>query len=380
MAFLLFFGVILCNLTCVIIKKKSNIIAFGSTIALALIMAFSSTTFGDLESYAERYGDLNFQYSKFEQGYIEINRIFSTAGFSFDQFRLLIFLVCSILLFFTAKSLTKNYNMVILLYTFSLFYFLSVALRFFIAFSISVFALSILLSKKKRYIIVSLLLILLAAQFHKSVYMVFIYFICLLPKRVLKILNIVLLVFSCLSCLLSVFLVVAPSFIADIANIVKHIFAGLFGNALNDLLESYLDEGYSRRYMIYYAFYALNCFVSVIALTALKKSNKISEDVVSKYQVISFISLAGGFLVVISQTFIRLLFIPIFIGFVFFAKLAEYDEKEPINVIISRYSLSLGVRNSLIILTSLTWFFMLYIIGDLSFDLSWFLSTNKIGG
>lgn len=378
MAFLLFYGVVAVNFICVMTRKKNNVIALFSVVSLGLVMGHAATAFGDLASYAQRYHDLNFEFTNIEAGYVELVRFFSTLGFSFDQFRMIIFSICSLLLFFSVRRITNNYNMVILLYALTMFYFLAVALRFYIAFSITVFALTLLWKDKKRYIIVCVLLILWAAQFHKSVYITFLFLLAILPTSILKNINKVLLLISVLSFFLTLFLAVSPDLIAAVADLTKRMMASLFGDSLGDLLDSYLGEGYSRRYFLYYLFYLFGFLVSFVSLKALKANNKVSENFAEKYMFVATLSLATGFLVVVSQTFIRLLFIPLFMGFIVFAKLAENDKKEPIDVTLNQTLLSVGVRNVLIISTALTWFIMLYVIGDLSFDLSWFLSTNKL--
>lgn len=378
MAFILFGGVIACNLFCVMTKRKNNIIALLSVVALSLVMAFAGTNFGDLESYFQRYNDLNFEFTVFEPGYIELNYFFNELGFSFDQFRLAIFIICSALLFFSVRRVTKNYNMVVLLYTLTMFYFLAVALRFFIAFSIAVFALTLLWKSKKRYVIISILLIVLAAQIHKSVYITLFFLIMVFSTKVLKMINNILTFISMASLIFAFILMLYPELIPTVANATNYILGGLFGDSLGDLLDSYLTRGYSRRYIIYCLFYAYSYIVSIMAIKSLRKHDRISDELSEKYKVVATLSLAMGFLVVVSQTFLRLMFIPLFMGFIMFAKVAESDKNDPVGVTINDSLISLELRNSLIISTSLTWFIMLYVVGDLSFNLVQFLSANAL--
>lgn len=378
MAYLLYFSVIALNVICVLGKTKSKLVAIYSLAALTLVMGYAGTLSGDLRTYSECYLSSDFLFTGFESGYIAINLFFRELGLDFEQFRIIIFLICSVFIMLAIRGITNNYNMVILLYTLVMFYFLSVAIRFFIAFAIAVFALSLLIKGKKKNIIIGILLILLAAQFHRSAYVILLYLVCVLPTKMLSGVNKVLTVASLFSVMIGVFLIVFPGSISSISNVVSDMVAGVFNEDVGEMSNSYLDGGYSRLHIVYLIFYLYSCVISLLVARTVSNEEKISKVTYEKYKSIALLGLSAAFLVLVSQTFIRLLFLPLFMGFILLAKACEDDKANPTVLKVGRYDLSMGIRNTLIITTSLTWFVMLYIVGDLSFNLMRFLANNKL--
>ena len=378
MAYVLFFGAIALNLACIFCKKQNKTIALISLTMILLVMGFANVNYGDLEIYYTHYKSSNFKLSRFEPGYIFINLFFAKIGLNFNQFRIIVFLLCSVLLLLATKSITKNYNMVILLYTLCMSYLMGVALRYFIAFSIIIFGASLLLKRRKINIIFFVLLVLLAAQFHTSALFTLSYLLCIIPQKFKKHLNIVLLCCSAISISLGFYLLMTPNAISQILGLVNSAFAGVLNDNINYLSTSYLSGTYSRRYFIYVIFYLFSFTVSWFAVNTLKKQTSITTHTLDKYTTIALLNLAMSFLVLASQTFIRLIFIPLFLGYMIFAKFAEHDDTSPNVLIIGEFQVSLAIRNILFISTALTWFIMLYVIGDLGFDLFEFLSNNML--
>ena len=378
MAYVLFFGAIALNLTCVFCKKQNKSIALVSLIMILFVMGFASVKFGDLEVYYTYYQRSNFKLSRFEPGYIFINLFFANLGFNFNQFRIVIFVLCSLILYFATKSITKNYNMVVLLYTITLFYFLTVALRFFIAFTFVVYAASLLMKDKKKNIILFVLLIFVAAQFHASSYIALIYLLCMANGKALKYINIFLTITSLVALSFGFISMIMPNNISLLLSALTRFFPSLLNDGINYLSDFYLTGTYSRHYFIYVFFYLYNCIVSLLAASVLKTHSVLNSTTVSKFNTIVLIHLSLSFLVLASQTFIRLMFIPMFLGFLIFAKMTESDVLKVNTLQIRNIKMSASITKIILISTSLTWFVMLYLIGDLGFNLFWFLSNNML--
>jgi len=376
MAYFLFFSVILLNIACVLMHKKSKIISVYSVIALAFVMGYAGTSFGDLDSYEIFYYSPN-DLTRFEAGYIFINDLFSEIGFTFEQFRVILFILCSLLLFFSVRIITDNYNAVILLYALSMFYFLSVALRFYIAFSIAVFAMSFLLKKSKTSMVCFLVLLLFATLFHKSVIVLLVYMIAFLPQPFTKKMNRTFVYISFLSVFFSFVLVLLPGLITPMANFVNSMFLDVFDD-MDHLSNSYLSGNYSRRYSLYIIFYIVNVLAYTIAVQNMKRDGKVAVDQSEKVYTAALIHLMISFLIILSQTFIRLLFIPMFFMFAFLSRSGDIEISKK-GLVIGNYRFELSICNVLIITcTALTWFVALYVVGDLGFDLGYFLSTSKL--
>ena len=113
------------NGCCVFSKRKSSIVAIISVIILGIFAGFSSAESGDALMYKNDYYD-SLYHLRLEPGYMRIRQLSFDAGLSFEIFRLLIFYFCAFLIYLGVKSFTNNYNLFILFYTISIFYFLEV--------------------------------------------------------------------------------------------------------------------------------------------------------------------------------------------------------------------------------------------------------------
>lgn len=374
----LFYGVIALNLGYVVFKKKSALIALLSVAALSLVMGYAGTLMGDLNGYKTVFETNVSDYEeRFEMGYLHLNDFFAQMGFDFDQFRIALFLLCALLIYFTVRSITKEYNLIVLLYTLVLFYFFSVALRFFVAFAIGIFACRFLLKDKWYHIPMFVGLVLLAAQFHKSLYVLLLFAVCLLPGKALKIINKVFLLLSGLSLVLAVYMLAFPGDISYFADIFNAITSDTF-TELSELSNSYFGGGYSRIYVLYILFYVFGVVCTYFSLSYLWEKGLIEDKVMDKIWCIQLIGLIISPAILLSQTIMRLIFIPVFIGFLTFGKAFEHQPPLGKGMKADNLVLSTAVYKILVIGSALTWFVKLYLIGDLGFNLTYFLNTNTL--
>lgn len=376
MAYALFFGVIALNLICVMMKKNSRIIALLSVIALAIVMGYAQTTFGDLSTYRENYESGNIDENvRFESGYIFINLFFLEHGFNFNQFRIAIFLISALCLFLMARKYKPNYNLLVLLYTLSIFYFLSVALRYFLGFAVLFLGLAFLLKEKKLNVILFAALVLLAAQFHKSFVVCFLFLPCFLPQKALQRVNKVLFFLSFISMGIIAMMIVAPGTISVISSFLNSFASDIFTD-LESMSDSYFGGRYSRRYVIYVLFYIINCLCTYVGIKYMVSRGDLSQNACDKILCIQLLFMVMTPTVLLSQTMMRLIFIALMLQFVMAAKLANLYKNERILIPWGKIRLTRGTYVFVTILSAATWFTQLYLIGDLGFNLMNFLSQN----
>lgn len=378
MGYILYFGVIAINLFCVCTKKKSKMIALFSVLALALVMGFAGTQFGDLQSYAEFYKkSATVENTRLEPGYVWLNSVFLNMGFSFNDFRVITFLICAFLIYLAMKEWTKEYNLMVLLYALSIFYFLSVALRFFFGFAIVMYASRFLWKKKWINIVWYVLLVLLATQFHTSFYVMLLFLLCYLPPRALKATNHVLWYLSGLSMFLVLLMLVNTDFISFMSGVVNRTALELFSE-MEELTDAYFSGNYSRRYVMYIAFYVLNVFCTQLSFRFLSQNRALPEGVQNKTVCIQLISLTLSMTILMSQTMIRLLFVVILLGFFAAGRTLQTQRQTRQPIKAGTKTLSVGAYIALIVGSALTWFVMIYVVGDLGFNLMRFLGNNTL--
>ncbi|WP_329469251.1 EpsG family protein [Exiguobacterium sp. 9-2] len=125
--------------------------------------------------------------------YMALMKLISLTGIEYNGFLILVSLTSFFLIFSTIKELTKNYNLILLCYSISPFFYDVFQIRYFFAYSIVIFALKYIITKKNNGFKYTLL-ILFASLFHKAILFFLIY--NLVFFRIKLILQLVFSVFS----------------------------------------------------------------------------------------------------------------------------------------------------------------------------------------
>lgn len=136
----------------------------------------------DLYNYSNTYYRIASGYGEFkfaDAGYFLLQKVVVSFGFSFLQFRMIVFGLCFCLIYSVIKRYTNNISMFVLFY--SLFYSImdGEQLRNFIAFSIIIYGLPNIIEDKKHGLVKYIICNIVAMQFH---FMAISYFLLLIVK------------------------------------------------------------------------------------------------------------------------------------------------------------------------------------------------------
>ena len=157
-------------------NRSRKYFLFFSFVLIFLIFALRSYTVGrDVPGYRRAYLDvinhpfLDFDYVYYEKGYQLLTKICRFTGVSWQVFLSLVSALIIIPIYVFIKKYSKNVFLSTLIFVcYMLFEFDLTALRQAIAISISLFAFMVLVEKSKWYILKFILIVILAATFHKS--------------------------------------------------------------------------------------------------------------------------------------------------------------------------------------------------------------------
>lgn len=136
---------------------KSKIIQFIQFLVSLITFSFA-TQLPDYIGYVLCYDSATVSNSSqgyldaFEPGYRFSNYLFSNMGFDFDQFRMIIFLICYLLIMSTIKRYTSKPNIVFSLYMIFPFCMDCIQIRNFIGSAIIIFALRYILDRDQQLI------------------------------------------------------------------------------------------------------------------------------------------------------------------------------------------------------------------------------------
>ena len=376
MAIILFVLVIIVNLFLVLTNKKSFFVFAVSLIVLALLMGFSSTSGGDLFIYEQQYYVLTER--NWEAGYNWLTQLLLSAHFSFEGFRFLIFIICSLLMFFTFKKITSNYNFIVLLYTISFFYFFCVTIRYYVAFSIIIFSFRFI---HKRNIVFYLGCVLIASLFHNSALFALVFCVLFFPYKAYKTIFRVLTVFLIIDIVAVLLMIVFPNLIVSSAGLLLNAFGGLF-NQTEYLAGKYFAGNYSRVYSLYSITYLLDVFISFKTYSSLKKKcSQNTKHTLNKLFIIVLLCSSLIPLLLLSQTFVRFLFIGVAASFCIFSKCLESHDNNSIKD--QPFLRTKTERSGYVLLTCLAafaWFALIYLRNDFGYDIARFLENNKLFG
>lgn len=368
------------NAALIIMKKNNKIIAVISILVLSIIMAFANTEFGDLFVYSTRYSNLAYS-GNMEFGFILYYKLFSTIGLSFNIFRLITFYICCALVCSFIKRYTGNFHLIILLYMFTFFVFLAIALRNSISVSIIVFSIGFLIDRKRIKFIIA---VLIAASFHVSSLLALsfmLYYLSEDKKNKLVKYAIRLSVLAYATC---VFMVLRPSIINKIALFLNTLMLRyMSGFERTDILANkYLSGTYSFDNLLYLVVYGFNVILARSAYNNIMKFANEREDYVKCTQCCIFIVYISALVlpgIILNQTLIRLLFPGTIICFLLYT--IEY-----FNLQGYKLALSIGERLSVkgvspvvfYFISGLLWYYAIYGRHALSMDLVGFVSNSKI--
>lgn len=269
MVIFLYFAIMFINLIEIIRKKESKLLILLSIVVLTIIYAGNSRdNFSDIRAYRNFYNLSITKNQPMEKGYAYIADLLSNKGVSFECFLFLIFLLFVVSFFIISYKVCCSYSVFVFMYgSFWLFYSME-CLRFFISVSLIIIAVKFLIDKKKKEYI---LIILLAALFHKFAFYFLIYSVVdsdnQLSKRKYKYFAIV--------CLISCMLIFING---NEVPFLKHIYVLVFGNWKNTYFNKKTHLGFIP-YFLYHVFniiFNLLCIKIVDSCTGLSiKGNKI---------------------------------------------------------------------------------------------------------
>ena len=154
------------NFYLILRKKEYKIITILSWALFFVLFASTSATSGDAYKYK-----IDYEYGAFGSNWVEIGNeiikwVCKAIGLSsYNQYLIVLFLLASILLFFGIRKLNGNYHII---FTASMGFIIpamTVAIRFFFAFSVFVFCISYLIKGERIKYIIG---IIIATSFHRS--------------------------------------------------------------------------------------------------------------------------------------------------------------------------------------------------------------------
>ncbi|MFD1440917.1 EpsG family protein [Lacticaseibacillus hegangensis] len=156
-------------------KRKSQVISAIGMTALWYLAAFSNPVHNlDYGSYQSEYTIMPGQPPSawhFEKGYSYLGILFSRLGLSYQTYRSFLCLVAIIALYIGVRRFTENTTLFVGIYGVTVFLLDATQLRNFVMISIVVLAISFLQKVTVKNIVTSVLLILIAAQFHSLGYL-----------------------------------------------------------------------------------------------------------------------------------------------------------------------------------------------------------------
>lgn len=166
MTVILFVFLLVSNLICYLSGRRYKWLWLLTVVFLGVVFVFASYKTGDRLEYYYFYNSIDeLSQSKFEIGYGVLNIVIKSLGFSFSGFLLAIYIICSSLIWSSAKKIGVNENLTVFLYGLYLIIYFCIAIRFFIALSFIVFGLSFLVERKRIAFLIS---IIIAVFFHSS--------------------------------------------------------------------------------------------------------------------------------------------------------------------------------------------------------------------
>ncbi|MDD5922733.1 MAG: EpsG family protein, partial [Eubacteriales bacterium] len=153
MTVVLYFGTMLLNFYCLLMKKKARALDIWSLIFFGMIFAGNIRDGNcDLGRYRFHYlqgtSSVESDIWHVEKGYGYLADAFSHFGIPFQLFLLVIFVVCAFLIFQLMREFECSYSVFFFLYGFFYFFFTLEVLRFFIAVSLLMLGIKFLLKNR----------------------------------------------------------------------------------------------------------------------------------------------------------------------------------------------------------------------------------------
>lgn len=177
----------------IVIHNKSTNMLFGiiSFFMLGYLAVFTNYNYNVDYKVYEAYYDLAGQRvntTYFEKLYTQLGMIAYDHGLDYQQFRFWIVMVATTILIIAILRFTKNISFVALTYALTSFFINDVQIRNFIMLSVLALAMSMLVHKKMHNVLISMLLVYLAASIHSSAFIYFlVYPMLFIPhKNIIK--------------------------------------------------------------------------------------------------------------------------------------------------------------------------------------------------
>lgn len=298
----------LCLVSVLIFNKNNKLINFFLFALIVIAFAFKNNNGGDLYAYEANYSFGEFS-SNYEIGYECLKTICSFLKLPFAAFKIVIALISSFFLYLSCKRITKYYAVVLLSTSTFLIAFLGIALRYCLAFSISIFAITKLVTSKSKFkdLLYFVLLILLASFFHTFALICLVFaLICFMKykwaNRIISFLCIVLAAFG-----------VASFFLKTAIDLTW------FSSKLSFLDKSkevyFIGEIYIGSALLS-SLFLISFFFQYFLFITKKK-----DIIVRRFFYINILSLVFIPLVVMNQNFHRLFFITLFLNYISYAYL-----------------------------------------------------------
>lgn len=154
-------------------KKKINIVM--GLLLIILLMAFNSEN-ADYANYMRRYNLQN--YGGLEVGFGFLESFFYKHGFNFIQFRAVIYIIGTLMIFYSVSKMTDNVLFVMFSYFLLVMCLDAIQIRSYIAAVIVIMGMPMLLNRNKRSDIAYAIICLIAATMHISSVYYFLFLIC----------------------------------------------------------------------------------------------------------------------------------------------------------------------------------------------------------
>ncbi|MBM7266958.1 EpsG family protein [Streptococcus sp. 2018037] len=340
---LLFYFMFFVNLFLVVNKKSSKTIASISWVILLFVYGGNIRAgFSDLTYYRQRYYENLNSIIFDDKGYVWLADFFSHNDVSFQVFLAVIFIISSISIYFIAKKLQCNYNLLILLFSLFYFFYSLEVIRFFIANSIALVAYYWLFHQKRLFFILGMII---AYFFHASIIFLlpFVFFYSIKDGN--KKISLLIVV--------SVFLIVMNLLNGNQSSYLIGLFGPIFNSdSLKERIQFYTGASTRLGFLIYYLYFIFN----MVTIYHIRKISYHIENLpLNKLKVVAGVYQQNLYcviflpLIMFNVTFFRYIIFTTTLNFVCYAMIFPYLKK----------SFSKN-NNHLVIILSITGFTILW--------------------
>ena len=161
---ILIFYIVIVGL-CLLLKKNHSFLFYIGLILNWMIMS-GNTLNADYYTYLQAYDMINSKAIINDIGWNFLMRIFNNFGFDYNSFLMIVIAFTMLIFAYSISKLTTNRLLFLIVYTMCFMFIDTIQIRNFVAFSIVLYAITILIKSKKSSDFLYLIFVLLASTIH----------------------------------------------------------------------------------------------------------------------------------------------------------------------------------------------------------------------